>query len=112
MRNETGFPEATPPQIVALQRGLMEMGARPHHVMPDGSVVSDEGYDIVANIGLMSRHHYDVGAVVRVVNLSPGKIIRARHAHDDWVEDLVVGDHFPSGKPEVPVYWEAVSDRP
>lgn len=107
-----GFIEATPPQIIELQRGLMKMGARSHYIMSDGSVLSDEAYEHGGGPGLLRKHTYEVGDVVKVVDLSLKKMIRARHAHGEWVEDHVVGIHFPSGKPEVPVYWEAVSDRP
>ena len=106
------FSEATPPQIAALQRGLMGMGARLHHIMSDGSVLSDEAYKSGLGNGLVSSHDYYVGAVVKVVDLSPKKIIRARHAHGEWVQDYVVGDHVPSGEPKVPVRWEGVSDKP
>lgn len=90
------------------------MGARPHHVMSDGGVLSDdeEWTSRGGGSGLARTHYYWEGAVVKVVDLSSKKMIRAIHVHDEWVEDYVVGAHFPTGKPEVPVRWEEVSDKP
>ena len=96
---------STPPQIVELEQHLGRKRVIFHHVMNDGSVLSDERYASGGGQGF-SKHEFRVGDVVKVVKERSVVTKRARHAHGSRIEDHVVSDHVPLGQAAVPVYWE------
>lgn len=56
---------AFPPQIAELHRSLINMGARPHHVMSDGGVLSDGEEWTSRGVGSrLARTHYFIGKVL------------------------------------------------